>query len=326
VNNFARIRDLDTLAMDNPITPLPGASRDQNTHLINRIHPTAIIDVEDLTLGVGVEIGAGTVIRCKKAFIGDFTLIGDHVTIRTPEFTLGDYSRLNALSYAGGRKELYIGRNCYFGRGVYLDSNGMMVIEDNVAFGAYSQVWTHCQHGDQIYGLNPRWHTERLLVIRKDAWCIGRVVISNATEIGARSLVLNESNVLHDIPADTTWAGNPAKDVTDKLGRQFEDKHFWQIKQSLEMEIKAFEEQYPEHVDRLMVAHTINNPEEPNPPMQIADYEWQFHNRLRLKELHRHNPPTVFYVQDRTYTKTRSAAEVAFLRFTSGKFTPVGEE
>jgi acetyltransferase-like isoleucine patch superfamily enzyme len=303
VNNFARIRDLDTLAMDNPITPLPGASRDQNTHLINRIHPTAIIDVEDLTLGVGVEIGAGTVIRCKKAFIGDFTLIGDHVTIRTPEFTLGDYSRLNALSYAGGRKELYIGRNCYFGRGVYLDSNGMMVIEDNVAFGAYSQVWTHCQHGDQIYGLNPRWHTERLLVIRKDAWCIGRVVISNATEIGARSLVLNESNVLHNIPADTTWAGNPAKDVTDKLGPQFETLEYSDKLWRFHDDMKAFEAVHPEHAGKILAGHV----------------DKKFVGKVPEGR-------TIFFVESRTYTKKRTAAEVAFLKWSSGKFTPVGEE
>lgn len=300
MNNYARIRGLDTLAMDNPIAPLPGASRDQNTHLINRIHPTAIIDVEDLTLGVGVEIGAGTVIRCKKAVIGDFVLVGDHVTIRAPEFTLGDYSRLNALSYAGGRKELYIGRNCYFGRGVYLDSNGMMVIEDNVAFGAYSQVWTHCQHGDQIYGLNPRWHTERLLVIRKDAWCIGRVVISNATEIGARSLVLNESNVLHDIPADTTWAGNPAKDVTDKLGPQFEELSDGAKQGRLYEEIENFFAAFPQYDGEL---RCFPQPEGGGNPYV-----------------------TYFDVANRTYTKKRAASEVAFLKWTSAKFTPVGEE
>jgi acetyltransferase-like isoleucine patch superfamily enzyme len=297
VNNFARIRDLDTLAMDNPIAPLPGASRDQNTHLINRIHPTAIIDVEELTLGVGVEIGAGTVIKCKRAVIGDFTLIGDHVTIRTPDFRLGDYSRLNAHSYAGGRKHLYIGRNGYYGRGCYFDSNGGLTLEDNTAFGAYSQVWTHCQHGDQIFGLNPRWHTERELIVRKDAWCIGRVVISNATEIGERALVLNESNVLHNIPADTTWAGNPAKDVTDKLGRQFEELSDDEKALRLYAEIRRFE-------NRTGYFGFLSS----------RSCEAKFGTDPRV---------TYFSVSERTYTKRRTAAEVAFMRFTSGKFVPI---
>lgn len=303
-SNLARLRNFDTLAHDNPITPHPGAARNQNTHLINRIHPTAIIDVDELTLGVGVEIGAGTVIRCKKAVIGDFTLIGDHVTIRTPDFRLGDYSRLNAHSYAGGRKHLHIGRNGYYGRGCYFDSNGGLTLEDNTAFGAYSQVWTHCQHGDQIYGLNPRWHTERELTVRKDAWCIGRVVISNATEIGERALVLNESNVLHNIPADTTWAGNPAKDVTEKLGPQFE-RHadnivdFFQKQGRLDDEIDRFNDLYPDFPDTLFSG------------MPSAD--------------NRKPEVTYFDVRDRTYTKRKTAVEVAFLKWTSAKFTPLGE-
>jgi acetyltransferase-like isoleucine patch superfamily enzyme len=300
VNNFARLRDLDTLAMDNPIAPLAGASRDQNTHLINHIHPTAVIDVEELTLGVGVEIGAGTVIKCKRAVIGDFTLIGDHVTIRTPDFRLGDYSRLNAHSYAGGRKHLYIGRNGYYGRGCYFDSNGGLTLEDNTAFGAYSQVWTHCQHGDQIFGLNPRWHTERELIVRKDAWCIGRVVISNATEIGERALVLNESNVLHNIPADTTWAGNPAKDVTDKLGRQFEELSDGAKQGRLYEEIENFFAAFPQYDGELRCF--------PQPEGGGNQYV------------------TYFDVANRTYTKKRSAAEVAFMKFTSGKFRPLGED
>jgi acetyltransferase-like isoleucine patch superfamily enzyme len=303
VNNYARIRDLDTLAMDNPITPLPGASRDQNTHLINRIHPTAIIDVEELTLGVGVEIGAGTVIKCKRAVIGDFTLIGDNVTIRTPDFRLGDYSRLNAHSYAGGRKHLHIGRNGYYGRGCYFDSNGGLTLEDNTAFGAYSQVWTHCQHGDQIFGLNPRWHTERELFVRKDAWCIGRVVISNATEIGERALVLNESNVLHDIPADTTWAGNPAKDLTDKLGPQFDEIADDEKRARLQLVIEQFIARYPQYEGQVVHARQTIDP------------------RIDKKR-----GVSYFNAVDRTYTKKRTAAEVAFLKWSSGKFTPVGEE
>jgi acetyltransferase-like isoleucine patch superfamily enzyme len=322
VNNYARLRDLDTLAMDNNVipntysdehgtscqypTPIPAQVMhrkpeqvaDQNTHLINRIHPTAIIDVEELTLGVGVEIGAGTVIKCKRAVIGDFTLIGDNVTIRTPDFRLGDYSRLNAHSYAGGRKHLHIGRNGYYGRGCYFDSNGGLTLEDNTAFGAYSQVWTHCQHGDQIFGLNPRWHTERELFVRKDAWCIGRVVISNATEIGERALVLNESNVLHDIPADTTWAGNPAKDVTDKLGRQFDNVWDSGKVSALEDEIGRFKAAYPEHVSVFSTHQGIAH-------------------KMGL------NDCTYFDAVTRQYNKRRTAAEVAFMRFTSGKFVPL---
>lgn len=297
MNNFARIRNFDTLAMDNPVTPLPGASRDQNTHLINRI-PAGMFDrCKDVTVGVGVVIEDGVRFMCDKVTIGDFVYIGRGTTIRTPEFSIGDYTRLNEASYGGGRKPLRIGRNVYLGRGVYLDSNGGLTLEDNTLAGAYSQLWTHIEGSDMIQGCAPWLHQERELIVRKDAWLVGRVVISNATEIGARALVLNESNVLHNIPADTTWAGNPAKDVTDKLGPQFETLSAGEKFDRLFDEIASFKDAYPEHADKIAPClRVLNAPES----------------------------VTMFAV-DRTYTKKRTAAEVAFIRFTSGKFTPAGE-
>jgi acetyltransferase-like isoleucine patch superfamily enzyme len=300
VNNFARIRDLDTLAMDNPITPLPGASRDQNTHLINRI-PAGMFDrCKDVTVGVGVVIEDGVRFMCDKVTIGDFVYIGRGTTIRTPEFSIGDYTRLNESSYAGGRKPLRIGRNVYLGRGVYLDSNGGLTLEDNTLAGAYSQLWTHIEGSDMIQGCDPRWHAERELVIEQDAWLVGRVVISHAERIGTRSLVLNESNVLHNIPADTTWAGNPAKDVTDKLGRQFEELSDDEKALRLYAEIRRFE-----------------NRTEYFGFLSSRSCEAKFGTDPRV---------TYFSVSERTYTKRRSAAEVAFMKFTSGKFRPLGED
>jgi acetyltransferase-like isoleucine patch superfamily enzyme len=300
VNNFARaIRDMDTLAMDNPITPLAGATVDQNTHLVNRI-PAGMFDkCRDVTVGVGVVIEDGVRFMCDKVTIGDFVYIGRGTTIRTPDFSIGDYTRLNEASYCGGRKPLRIGRNVYLGRGVYLDSNGGLTLEDNTLAGAYSQLWTHIEGGDMVQGCNPRWYTERELIVHKDAWLVGRVVISNATEIGERALVLNESNVLHNIPADTTWAGNPAKDVTEKFGPQFEELSDDEKALRLYVEIRRFENN-TEHFGFL----------------SSRSCEAKFGTDPRV---------TYFSVSERTYTKRRTAAEVAFMRFTSGKFTPVGE-
>jgi acetyltransferase-like isoleucine patch superfamily enzyme len=288
---------MDTLAMDNPITPLAGATVDQNTHTINRI-PAGMFDkCRDVTVGVGVVIEDGVRFACDKVKIGDFVYIGRGTTIRTPEFSIGDYTRLNEASYCGGRKPLRIGRNVYLGRGVYLDSNGGLTLEDNTLAGAYSQLWTHIEGGDMVQGCNPRWYTERELIVHKDAWLVGRVVISNATEIGERALVLNESNVLHNIPADTTWAGNPAKDVTEKFGPQFEELSDDEKALRLYVEIRRFENN-TEHFGFL----------------SSRSCEAKFGTDPRV---------TYFSVSERTYTKRRTAAEVAFMRFTSGKFVPI---
>lgn len=294
----------DSLGRENAIheverTGFVHPASDHNTHLVNHIDPSVIIDCPDVTIGVGVTIERGTKIKADKLVISDFVYIGDNVTLRAPEIRIGDYTRLNALSYGGGRKPLILGRNLYLGRGVYLDSNGGLTLEDNVAAGAGSQVWTHIQHGDQIQGLNPRWHQERALTIRKDAWLVGRVVVSNAQDIGARALVLNESNVLCDIPADTTWAGNPAKDVTEKVGRQFEPLFDSERESLFLASIDRFEAAHPEHISYIAIGKEYGAP-------------WG-------KQLSYFDPIS------RTYTKRRTAAEVAFLRFTSGKFVPTGE-
>ena len=269
-------------------------------HLQNDIHASVVIDCPDVQIGVGVTIERGTRIKADKLVIGDFTRIGDHVTLMAPEIRIGDYVRMSAQTYGGGRKALSIGHNCYFGRGVYLDSNGQLTIEDNVAFGAYSQIWSHCEFGDTVYGLNPVWNTERAVTIRKDAWCIGRVVVSSASEIGERALVLNESNVCCDIPADTTWAGSPAKDMTAKFGPQFEELSDGAKMGRLYEEIENFFAAFPQYDGELRC---------------FAQPEGGGNHYV-----------TYFDVANRTYTKRRTAAEVAFLRWTKAKFTPAGEE
>jgi acetyltransferase-like isoleucine patch superfamily enzyme len=304
VNNFARtIRDMDTLALDNPIKPLFGATVDQNTHLVNRI-PAGMFDkCRDVTVGVGVVIEDGVRFACDKVTIGDFVYIGRGTTIRTPDFRVGDYTRINEASYCGGRKPLHIGRNVYLGRGVYLDSNGGLTLEDNTLAGAYSQLWTHIEGGDMIQGCAPWLHQERELALRKDAWLVGRVVISNATEIGERAVVLNESNVLKNIPADTTWAGNPAKDVTEKFGPQFEELTIIEKAERLTSELTLFGRTHTDFNGRGGFG------------LMWGDDVASLHPEV-----------TYFNLDNRTYTKRRTAAEVAFMRFTSGKFTPAGEE
>jgi acetyltransferase-like isoleucine patch superfamily enzyme len=284
VNNFARtIRDMDTLALDNPIKPLFGATVDQNTHLVNRI-PAGMFDkCRDVTVGVGVVIEDGVRFACDKVTIGD--------------------TRINEASYCGGRKPLHIGRNVYLGRGVYLDSNGGLTLEDNTLAGAYSQLWTHIEGGDMIQGCAPWLHQERELALRKDAWLVGRVVISNATEIGERAVVLNESNVLKNIPADTTWAGNPAKDVTEKFGPQFEELTIIEKAERLTSELTLFGRTHTDFNGRGGFG------------LMWGDDVASLHPEV-----------TYFNLDNRTYTKRRTAAEVAFMRFTSGKFTPAGEE
>ena len=259
---------------------------DVNAHMVNRIHPTAQIDAESIQIGCGVTIGAGVVIKARRVVIGDFVYIGDGSKFFVPELTVGDYSRINDMALGIGTKPMLLGRNLYIGRGVRLDSRGGLRIDDNVGIGDSSQLWTHIRHGDVVQGC--RWDREYPLHIEHDVWLVAKVTVGGCERIGARTMVFNESNVTRrELPRDTTWAGNPAVNVTEKMGKQFADFDDDQKRAALAGELARFYEAYPQYAGAL---------------------------------------DGVFDAVTRTYHKSCTAEEVAFLRFTLAKFVPRGED
>jgi len=112
------------------------------------------INAEEVIIGKGVVVEEGVLITGKggparKVVLGDFCYIGRETRIFAPEFRLGDYSKLNAFAFGNGELPMQIGRNCWFGGNIVLDSLGGLDIDDNVGVGAHSQIWTHIQFGDK---------------------------------------------------------------------------------------------------------------------------------------------------------------------------------
>jgi acetyltransferase-like isoleucine patch superfamily enzyme len=250
------------------------------------------IESDDVTLGEGVVIEEGVVIRANKVVIGDYAYIGANTKVFVPEFKLGEYTRLNADSFAGGKLPLQIGRHCYIGAKVRLDSHGGLDIDDNVGIGDHSQIWTHIKHGDTTRGC--RFATEKYMHIGKDAWFVGHSLVS-PVYVGEKSMALLGSVITRDMMPNHTYAGVPAVDVTAKVGPQFEALSIEQKAALLKLEIQKFELRYPQFADALKVA---------------GEYE---------------SGVTCFDVVNETYTKTRSAAEIAFFKSTSVKYVPHGE-
>lgn len=256
------------------------------------------IQADDVQIGVGVVIEPGVFIRAEKVVIGDFAYIGPGVRIYVPQIDIGDYTRINEGSFLGGTKPMTIGRNGYFGKSVQLDSRGGLMIGDHVGVGSLSQIWTHIRHGDTVQGC--RWNKEYPLVIEDDVWLVARVTVGGATRIGARAMVFNESNVTRNLLPDRSYAGNPACDVTDKMGRQFETLAPEQKLARLEAEIDEFEQAHPQYWPHQLKACLTADDFEPG--------------------------KTCFEVTTRTYTKRYTVAEVAFLKWTLAKFIPAVTE
>lgn len=253
------------------------------------------IEADDIQIGEGAVIDDGVFIRANKVVIGDYAYIGANTKVLVPEFKLGEYSRFNADSFAGGQMPLQIGRHCYLGAKIRLDSHGGLDIDDNVGIGDHSQVWTHIKHGDTTRGC--RFATEKYMHIGKDAWFVGHSLVS-PVYVGEKSMALLGSVIARDMLPNRTYAGVPAVDVTNKVGPQFEALSVEQKAALLKLEIQKFEMRFPQFANRLKVVTSA------------ADFE---------------SGVTCFDTSTEVYTKTHSAAEITFFKSTSVKYAPFGE-
>lgn len=247
------------------------------------------IDARDVQIGHGVVVEDGVVITgtsgpADGVVLGDFCFIGRDTRIVVPEFRLGDYSKLNAFAFAHGERPLQIGRNCWFGGNVVLDSQGGLDIDDNVGVGAHSQLWTHIQFGDIVEG--SRFHSHRYMHVGRDAWFVGHCIVS-PVRVGERSMAMVGSVITRDMEPNHIYAGVPAKDVSDKLGHQFEERTVEQKAAMLSELITAFEEQNSRYRGQL---HVVSDPNEIGAEGSYFD------------------------VSRRIYTKRYLEAEVAFLK------------
>lgn len=261
-----------------------------------------VINADEVHVGKGVVVEEGVLITGKdgpasKVVLGDFCYIGRQTRIIVPEFRLGDYSKLHAFSLAHGDRPMQIGRNCWIGGNVVLDSIGGLDIDDNVGIGAHSQIWTHIQFGDIVEGC--RFYSRKYMHLQKDAWFVGHCIVSPVS-VGEKSMALVGSVVTSDMLPNHIYAGVPAKDVTEKMGLQFDDLSVEQKAARLQKLIDAFVKEHPQYRGQLMV---VTSPDEIRQGVCCFD------------------------VSRRTYTRTYSEAEVAFLKahVPLVKFAPDGE-
>lgn len=261
-----------------------------------------VIEAEEIRVGRGVVVEPGVLITGKggparRVVLGDFSYVGRETRVLAPEFWLGDYSKLHAFAFVHGELPTRIGRNCWFGGNVVLDSLGGLDIDDNVGVGAQSQIWTHIQFGDLVQGC--RFHSKRHVFVPKDVWFVGHCIVS-PVPIGERAMALVGSVITKPMGADRVYAGVPATDVTEKTGPQFANLSTDEKVGILQKIIREFEDENPRFRGRLRAGDSI--PEDPG-------------------------DVTHFDVVRRVYNKQLLEAEISFLKSHVPliKFTPAGE-
>ena len=259
------------------------------------------INAKEVQIGKGVVVEKGVVITgndgpAEKVRLGDFSFIGHDTKVITPYFSLGDYSKLHMHGFCHGTRPLQIGRNCWIGGNVVLDSQGGLDIDDNVGIGAQSQLWTHIQFGDVVEGC--RFQSRQYMNVGKDAWFVGHCIVS-PVHVGEKSMALVGSVVTRNMEANHVYAGVPAKDITERTGPQFEVRTLEAKEERLNRLIHEFVDKYPQYRGKLQITRS---------PVDTD------------------NDVTYFDLQTRTYSRKTLEAEVMFLKayMPLVKFTPMG--
>ena len=175
-----------------------------------------------LEIGPRSRFGENVVLgpNCKKVTIGAGCFIGRDTYIDVEELSIGDYFTLHHGSVIHGKK-CTIGHNNWIGHYSILDAlGGLLQIGNNVGIGAHSQLWSHMKFGDLMAGC--RWHRNHSLIIEDDVWFVGHCIV---TPIHAkrRSMLMVGGVAVRNMEENHVYAGSPTKDVTDKMGGQFED-------------------------------------------------------------------------------------------------------
>ena len=257
------------------------------------LHPP-IIDVGELIQGRNVVIGSGVEIRCRRLILGDGVTIRSGTRIEMDDLVVGDYTTINNDCLLTGTDWCRIGHNCWFGHFTIIDSIGTTQIGDGVGVGAHSQLWTHAYFGDVLEG--SRFSSRQQLRLDDDVWLVGHCVVS-PIHAQRRSMALVGSVVTKPMEENHVYGGVPAKDVTDRLGPQFEDRPLSDRRPELQAHLDEFLSERRPRRNRIEIVDRID----------------------------KSRPTSQFALLDRQYLKNNYPEEVAFMRFLlprKAKFLP----
>jgi len=155
----------------------------------------------------------------ERLVIGDNTRI--HAGIIAPRsFICGEYVTIHEGVWAYGRNSIVIGHNAWFGMRCTLDAEGRFRVGNGFGAGQDTHLWSHIRHGDIMQG--NRFLEFGQFTAGDDVWFVGRCTSSPAMH-GDKSMALTESNVTKAMQENHIYGGNPAKDLTDKIGPPFKD-------------------------------------------------------------------------------------------------------
>ncbi len=178
-----------------------------------------LANVEHIGVGVVIDPSA-TFENVEYLNIGDYSYIGPNVRVIGGSFSIGDYSKIHNNCYIYSKNEISLGHCTWLGQGVHLDGTGGIVAGDFLGVGINSALYSHIRHGDITEG--SQFDKDSKLQIGDDVWFVGMCLVS-PIEAKDKSMALLGSVVTREMKENSIYAGNPAREITEKVGRPWKE-------------------------------------------------------------------------------------------------------
>mgnify|MGYP003705888047 CR=1 FL=1 len=191
------------------------------------------IKSKEVSIGVGCQIHESLEIHENaKVTIGDHCYLGPGIKILSGNFTLGDYSKIHDRVNINPKRHVNLGHLSWIGQGSILDGTGGLVAGNYLGVGINSCLYSHIRHGD--IGEGCKYDLDKELTIEDDVWFVGMCLVS-PVHVESKSVAFLGSTIVKKMEYNKVYAGNPAKDITNKVGEPWssisvENKHLTMIK------------------------------------------------------------------------------------------------
>ena len=280
------------------------------------IEAGVVIEAENIHIGHGSTIEHNTTVRALSGTMKEFTL-GDHSLISfgnqimAPIFSMGDYSQMFNSCLCSGYKPLLIGHNCWIGQGVILNCAEDLTIGNNVRIGPISRLWTHVASGEILEGCTALNYAP--IVVKDNVWFVsGGAVVGPGLVLGENSIIMGYTTLTKSTEPFHTYAGIPAKDITEKLNfweKPSQDDKFKMIQGF----VKEFIAHQPQYNEEIITIETVTNSD-----LHMHAGHVVFTSNFTNWETADEHGVSVFDLTTKTYLKQRSKVEIDWIRWSLG--------
>jgi acetyltransferase-like isoleucine patch superfamily enzyme len=132
--------------------------------------------------------------------------IGERVRFQSP-LTIHN-SQVTGTAYY---KNLFVGSDCYFGRGLFLDLQDRIIIEEHVTLSHQIMIMTHTDAGTSPLKDSVIKTSQGAVIIHRGAYLGARATVLQGVEVGEGAIVGAGALVNKSIPSHTVALGVPAK-------------------------------------------------------------------------------------------------------------------